>query len=110
MPKARAWAQGPRPMGPGPGLRAPARPHLPLPARGPGPGPMGPGPWAQAHASGIYMGGIGRVLGDIGGVWGGILGFSYEECPSGYVRMSFRYVREGICGGMCGNRIRNERN
>ena len=23
---------------------------------------MGPGPWAQAHASGIYMG----VLGDIG--------------------------------------------
>ena len=35
-----------------------------------GPGPMGPGPWAQAHASGIYMDGIGGI----GGYWGGIGG------------------------------------
>ena len=41
---------------------------------------MGPGPWAQAHASGIYMGGIGGYWGILGGCWGdirGILGWYF---------------------------------
>ena len=57
--------------------------------------PIGPGPWAQAHASGIYIGEvlgvwgiIGRVfgvLGGIGGVWGGYWGYwvPFQEIRSG---------------------------
>ena len=47
---------------------------------------MGPGPWAQAHASGIYMGGIGGIGGYWGGYWGDTGGIGFRSKKSVPVR------------------------
>ena len=69
LPRRRPPARRPRAGSPwGPWVRA----H----------GPMGPVPWAQALASGIYIGGVlGWVLGGYwGGYWGVLEGSSAYSC------------------------------